>query len=739
MDKLSIFTLTHRRAVVAIAVALVLAGGGALALLLPNVSEQYEAPGLPAYDANSRIIDAYGTGGRERPYVPVITLPEGVSVDSPGVAGTLARMFDAVERDAHARVASYANTGDRRFVGDGGRVTYALVFGNPVEQGGIPGSALGEGAELDGLVDAAIRPHLPPGASLHVTGLDQLATGEDTGGLDVPVKLLITLAAAALVLAWVFRSKLAFVPLLIAFVAIPVSYLGVLVMSLFADIHETTVTMAPLFGIGIAIDYALIMVTRWREQWAGGADPDAAVHQAMSTAGKAIVLSSLVVAAGLLTMVVLPIPLLRSLGIGGMTVTAASALVSLTLLPIVLARTGRRLDRDRENAARGNAAPGNAARGDIAHGADRDADASRMWTSFARKVVRHRKIAAAGATAVLGALAVIGSGIDVNVPVTANLDHDGPGHDGLVALTSAGIPSGTLYAFDVHVPAGTGPDSVVDAITALPGVHTVAAPTGEAWRRDGSAVVTVLPVDDGGTEAGRRTIEQVIAAVPDGVGVGGYTAQQLDFADVTYGAFGWMLAILSVVSYLMLARAFRSLLLPLKAVLMNLLSLGAVIGAMVVLWQWGWGTEALLGIQPDGVVGTFLPVTIFAFLFGLSMDYEVFILARMREEYDRTGDTGEAVIRGVGRTGRLVTAAAAILFFSFAAMATGGELDVAMFASGMALGIALDATVIRAVLVPATVAMMGKWNWWLPAWAAKLLRVEPSPVRSGKTPVHASP
>ncbi|MBB5808104.1 RND superfamily putative drug exporter [Saccharothrix ecbatanensis] len=720
MEKLSIFTLAHRRLVVVITVALALAGGGALALLLPNVSEQYEAPGLPAYDANSQIIETYGTGGRERPYVPVITLPEGVSVDTPGVAETLTRMFDAVERDTHARVASYVNTGDRRFVGEGGRVTYALVFGNPVEQGGIPGSALGEGAELDGLVDAAIRPHLPPGASLEVTGLDQLATGEDTGGLNVLVKLLITLGAAVLVLAWVFRSKLAFVPLLIAFVAIPVSYLGVLVMSLFADIHETTVTMAPLFGIGIAIDYALIMVTRWREQWAGGADPDTAVHQAMATAGKSIVFSSLVVAAGLLTMVVLPIPLLRSLGIGGMMVTAASALVSLTLLPIVLARTGRRLDR-----------------GNVARGADREANASRVWTSFARKVVRHRRIAAAGATVVLGTLAVVALGININVPVTSNLDHDGPGHDGLVALTSVGIPSGTLYAFDVHVPSGTSPDSVVSTIAALPGVHTVAAPTGEAWRRDGSAVVTVLPVDDGGTEAGRRTIEQVISAVPDGVGVGGYTAQQIDFADVTYGAFGWMLALLSVVSYIMLARAFRSLLLPLKAVLMNLLSLGAVIGSMVVLWQWGWGTEALLGIQPDGVVGTFLPVTIFAFLFGLSMDYEVFILARMREEYDRTGDTDEAVILGIGRTGRLVTAAAAILFFSFAAMATGGELDVAMFASGMALGIVLDATVIRSVLVPATVAMMGRWNWWLPNWAARVLRVEPSPLRSERVPVHA--
>jgi putative drug exporter of the RND superfamily len=690
MRRLSKFTLAHRRLIGAVTLILALAGGGALALMLPNVSEAYDAPGLPAYEANHRITSTYGTGGRERPFVPVITLPEGTTVDTPGTTEALRRAFEAVPG---ARVVSYVDTGDRDFVS--GRVTFGLVFGNPVEQGGIPGSALGEGVELDERIDAAMRPHLPPASTLHITGLDQLATGEDAGGLNVPVKLSITVAAAILVLAWVFRSSLAFVPLLVSFIAIPISFLGVLVLSLFIEIHETTLTMAPLFGIGIAIDYALILVTRWREERARGADAETAVHQAMATAGHAILFSSFAVAIGLITMIVLPIPFLRSLGLGGTMVTAASALVTLTLLPILLAR--RQITSNRE------AQPG------------------RTWTSLARTMVRHRKIAAAGAAAVLGALALAALNLNLNVPVTANLDHSGPGHDGLVALTDAGIPSGVLTAFDVYVP--TDPDRLASTIAALPGVHTVAAPTGPMWRRDGSALLTVLPVDEGGTEAGAQTIRRVIDAVPDGVMVGGYVPQQMDFVDSTYSAFPWMLALLSIVSYVMLARAFRSLLLPLKAILLNLLSLGAVFGAMVIFWQWGWGTEALLGIQPDGVVGTFLPVTIFAFLFGLSMDYEVFILARIREEYDRTGDTHEAVVRGISRTGRLVTSAAAILFFSFAAMATGGELDVTMFASGMALGILLDATIVRSVLVPATVAMMGRWNWWLPPWAARLLRV----------------
>jgi RND superfamily putative drug exporter len=712
MQRLSKFTLAHRRLIVGVTLVLTVAGGGALVLLLPNVTETYDAPGLPAYEANRQIVSSYGTGGRERPFVPVITLPVGETVDTSGVADALRRSFDAVARETPARVVSYIDNRDRGFVGDGGRVTFGLVFGNPVEQGGIPGSALGEGVDLDESISAAMRPHLPPGATMHVTGLDQLATGEDTGGLNVPVKLLITIGAAILILAWMFRSWLAFVPLLVSFVAIPVSFLGVLALSAFTDIHETTVTMAPLFGIGIAVDYALILVTRWREEQAHGADSETAVHLAMGTAGNAILFSSVAVAIGLVTMIVLPISFLRSLGLGGTMVVAASALITLTLLPIVLAGTGRRLDRMRSGQF-----------------ADREARASRTWTALARMVVRHRRVAAAGSAAVLAALSVVALGMNLNAPVTANLDHSGPGHDGLVALTGAGIPSGTLTAFDVYVPPRTDPDAVAATVNALPGIHTVAAPTDAAWRRDGTAVITVLPVDEGGTETGRQTIQRVLDSVPDGVMVGGYIPQQIDFVDHTYGAFVWMLVLLSLVTYLMLARAFRSLLLPLKAILLNLLSLGAVFGAMVIVWQWGWGTEALLGIQPDGVVGTFLPVTIFAFLFGLSMDYEVFILARMREEYDATGDTHEAVVRGIGRTGRLVTSAAAILFFSFAAMATGGELDVAMFASGMALGIILDATLVRSVLVPATVAMMGRWNWWLPPWAARLLRVPPSVPR----------
>ena len=716
MDKLCSFVLGRKRLVRMIVILLLLAGGGAIALLIPNMDERNAYPGLAGYKANQKIMETYGNGGYERPFVPVVTLPEGQRADSPATTQAIGRAFADAAEKVDARVVSYADTGDEAFLGEGGRTTFGLVFGGPVEQGGLPGSALGEAPELGPLISEAMRAELPPGSEVRVTGLDALATGADQGGLNVPVKLIVTIGAAIVVLLYVFRSALAFVPLLTALVAVPISFLGLLAASPFISVHETTVIMLPLFGIGIAIDYALILVTRWREEEAKGHHGDDAVRRAMATSGHAIVFSAGAVAIGLVTMVLLPIPLLRSLGVGGMMVTAASALVSLTLLPLLLSSSGRRLEKRREA---GRERPG----------LEREASAGRFWTAVAERVIRFRWLTAALAGGVLVVLSVTALGLNLSVPTTDRLAESGPGREGLTALTDAGVPSGTLTSFDVYVPGGTDPAEVADTLRATDGVYAVAAPDTDAWRADGSAVITVLPEHEGGATAGEDTIARVVGAVPDGTLVGGNVTQQIDYVDVTYTAFPWMLAVLSLVTFVMLARAFRSLILPLKAIVLNLLSLGAVLGAMVILWQWGWGTEALLGIKPDGSIGTFVPVTIFAFLYGLSMDYEVFILARMREEYDRTGSTREAVVRGVGRTGRLVTCAALILFCSFASMASGGELDVSIFASGIALGIIIDATLIRGLLVPAVVAMMGKWNWWLPAGAARLLRVEPSPLR----------
>ena len=191
-----------------------------------------------------------------------------------------------------------------------------------------------------------------------------------------------------------------------------------------------------------------------------------------------------------------------------------------------------------------------------------------------------------------------------------------------------------------------------------------------------------------------------------------------------------MVALIAILTFLLLARAFRSLVLPLKAVILNLLSVAAAWGIMVLVWQKGYGSEAIWGIEATRSITEWIPVMVFAFLFGVSMDYQVFIISRMREAYDRTGSTQTAVVEGIGRTGRLVTSASLILALAFIALSASPGTEIKIFATALAAGILIDATLIRGMLVPATVAILERWNWWLPHWPARVLRVKPSPIRS---------
>jgi putative drug exporter of the RND superfamily len=268
-------------------------------------------------------------------------------------------------------------------------------------------------------------------------------------------------------------------------------------------------------------------------------------------------------------------------------------------------------------------------------------------------------------------------------------------------------------------------------------VRAVSAPGG-AWSDGERAVVDVFASSDTNSNDGRTAVDAV-RATADGLpatGVGGQTALTIDWVDSVYASFPLMLGLISLITFLLLARAFRSLVLPAKAIVMNLLSVFATWGVMALVWQHGFGTELLFGAEPTGAVAFWAPIIVFAFIYGLSMDYEVFILARMREEYDRTGATDEAVVRGIGSTGRLVTSAALIVFLAFAAMGTASELDVMILATGLAAGVLLDALVVRTLLVPATVSLLGRWNWWMPEPARKALRLRPRPPQPPPEPAY---
>jgi putative drug exporter of the RND superfamily len=426
----------------------------------------------------------------------------------------------------------------------------------------------------------------------------------------------------------------------------------------------------------------------------------------MQHAGSAVVFSGTTVAISLLALLVVPIPFLRSIGIAGLLIALVSVAVAITLLPVVLATIGPRLDWPRNQ---------------------RDARPSRAWSAWARLVVRHRWAAAVTSIAVLAALGVAASTIQLGNPRADSFAQAGPARAGLDKLQDSGIGTGPLTPFDALVRSGD-PEAVAEAVRKVEGVQSAVAPAD--WRREGTALVVVFPTADGSSADGRATLDRIRAAtLPGQATIGGEAAQGADFIEAVYANFPLMLALICVLTFVLLARAFRSLILPLKAVLLNLLSIGAAWGLIVLVFQEGFGSDEIWGIEATRAINVEMPIVIFAFLFGISMDYQVFIISRMREAYNRTRSTSTAVVEGIGRTGRLVTSAALILGLAFVAFSAQPGTEVKIFATALGGGILIDATIIRGVLAPAVVALLGRWNWWLPDWAARLLRVEPSRVQ----------
>ncbi|MGZ8633934.1 MAG: MMPL family transporter [Solirubrobacteraceae bacterium] len=707
MSSLTRWVLAHKRFVVVGWIALTIAGVAASGPASDRLTNASSVPDKEGWETTSAIAARYDgdPDSSSRALLPVVTLPAGTTVDSPGVKAQLAAV-DARLRKAlpQARIASFGSTGNRAFVSKDGRTFFALAYPRPPAR-----SDWGENPEAAQAAARALRGVTVAGQPVPVTGFDALA--EDSGESDGPgvlVEALIGGFGALLVLIFVFASALAVVPLLMAVVAIMTTFVPLLGLTAVADVSPLVQFLIVLIGLGVAIDYSLLVVSRWREERAHGAQGEEAVQRAMETAGRAVVFSGITVAIGLLALIALPLPFLRSMGYGGMLIPIVSVLVAITLLPVVLAKAGQRLDWPHRRS---------------------DDNASRAWTRWAEAVARRRWLAAAAGVAVIAALALAATDLQLGSSDADTVAQSGDAKTALVALEKAGIGEGALLPHEILIEGGADPERVAAAVGAVDGVHGAVAPAAPEWRRGGTALVEAIPIPDGGVSAGKDTLDGVreaAHAVGPGVRVGGEPAANADFIDAVYGGFPLMIALIAVTTFILLARAFRSLLLPAKAIVLNVLSVAAAWGVMVLIWQKGYGSELFWGIPATGSIPSWLPLMAFAFLFGLSMDYEVFILSRMREEYDRTGSTELAVVRGIGRTGRLVTSAALILFLAFTALASGPGTDLKMFATALATGILVDATVIRALVVPAVVLLMGRWNWWLPHVPARLLRVEPS-------------
>ena len=693
------FVLRHRRWVIVGWLLVVVAGVALVQRTNDRLVIDFSLPGQPGTQTANQIDREFHSGGKTAPYVVTVTMGAGQTVA--GREGEIGSAFaNIAQKVRDTRIVDEANTGDAKaFRTKDGRTAYALVF-YPFAHN--PAAALPTDQIRNALKQAA-----PAGSTVGLTGEDALAVGDSSGGNGVLAEVGLGALGALAVLAFVFASFLAFLPLVVAAVSILTTFILLLPLTYVTDVSFIVEFLVALIGLGVAIDYSLILVNRWREERDKGNTNHDAVVTAMETAGHAVVFSGCTVAIGLLALVVLPVPFMRSIGLGGALIPLASVLTTITLTPAILGGIGPRIDWPR-----------------IRH----ENNASRAWSRWARAVVRRRYVAAGAALLILGALFGSFLGIRIGLASSSSLAKSGSAYDTLQVLRHGGVPTGVLTPMEVLVDDASA-SQVATAAGQVQGVRAAVVPHGDGTVRDGHRIVLVLPAKEtvnSATIAPVRHVKDVVDNQPGVIGVAGTGADQIDFLKAVYGNFPLMLAIIAVLTIILLARAFRSILLPIKAVLLNLVSLAATLGFMVLFWQSGHGSDALFGVSPTGAVTFWIPLMVFAFLFGLSMDYEVFILARIREEYDRGETTDAAVITGIGRTGRLITSAALILFLAFVALASGPGTDLKTFATALGFGILLDATVVRSLLVPALVSMFGRWNWWLPERVARVLRVAPS-------------
>ena len=714
MDGLTTWVRRHRLLVGLLWLAITVVG----IVLAPSVSGRLKSGNhlhSAAYTADVQIAKQYG-GATSDPAVLTLNAPTGQSMQTPTVQAELQAVDTALAKAAPTvRVVSYASTGSATLIGTGGASTIVLVY--PPHDGDDMDTTT-----IDTLTKAATT--AAPNLTVHGTSLKALASGTtSTGGNSTVLsELLVGALGALIVLAWVFGSFLALLPLIMALVSVLTMQLFIYgltyVVPSSSPLNPAVQYIAALLGLGLSIDYSLLVVTRWREERAAGMSNDEAIRAAMKRAGHSVWFSGLVASLGLFALIVVPNSMVRGIGLAGLFIPSTATLVALTLLPVVLSKVGPKMDWPRRKSA---------------------GRTSRFWTWWAQRVIRNRITAAVLGLGILGVLAGVAATINISQPTSSALASSGTYTDGLHALAADGFSSGVLTTVPVYVPHAGDAAGIVHSLSTVSSLRGAVAPTDAAWRVGGSAVVIAIPQHEVGSSQSGSAVSDIRHTVGKSELVGGEGALAVAEVNSTYGAFPLLFALVALVTFLLLARGLKSILLPLKAVLLNALSVAASYGILVLVFQHGIGMQALWGTKSYGAVDRLAPVLIFGFLFGVSMDYEVFILSRVREGYDRTKSTHAGIVEGISRTGRLVTSAALILFFALASLSTANDITVRQIAAGLASGVLLDAVVVRMLLLPALVSLFGKWNWWMPDWAARLLRLpaddEAEPPLSERIPV----
>jgi RND superfamily putative drug exporter len=739
----------RRRLVAGLWVAVLIIGGAVSGAVGNAFRDEFNLPDVESRTGFDILDDNFG--GQGTGVVGTIVFRADQGVDDPEVRAEMQALFDEVaEIDDVTRVESpYAEGGERQIASEGpseGLIAFANVE--------MPD-------DIDFPRANEIRDEIIA-ATPEIEGVDVEMGGYIFAEFEEPSSEILGLAFAIVILIAAFGSVLAMgLPVGVALFGIGLGTTIIGLLSNVLTIPDFATFLGIMIGLGVGIDYALLIVTRYREQLHTGHTVRESVAIALDTAGRSVLFAGTTVVISLLGMLLMGVSFVQGLAVGAASVVAVSVVASLTLLPALIGFAGERVELTRR---RGLIAAGLVAVALVGVGLKipvlafvagplalvvllaglfvgplkrevplrrpkpRRETAAYRWS----RLIQHRPWTAAlvGAT-VLVVLALPVLGLRLGFSDESNFADDtttkqaydllvegfGPGFNGPMIL-AAELPEGTTPA-DLA--------DITEAVAADPGVAYVSdaipndpdAPSAVMW----NLVPTSAPQDQATTDTVDRIRGEVLPPVEQAAGVDvsvtGMVAVNLDFSDYLSSRLPLFFAAVLTLSFLLLMVVFRSLLVPLKAVIMNLLSIGAAYGIAVALFQWGWLSD-ITGVQP-APIEPWVPMMLFAIVFGLSMDYEVFLLSRVREEWHRTGDSRTSVADGLAATAKVITAAAAIMVFVFGSFILENDRVVKLMGTGLATAILLDATIVRMLLVPATMELLGDRNWWLPRWLDRIL------------------
>jgi RND superfamily putative drug exporter len=705
MSALARWCYQHRIAVVGLWVVLLLALGGASAVAGTSYSEEFSLPGTESTKAlellQAQLPDSSGDSDQ------IVVHVDSGSVKDAAVQQKVSGMLAQVEKlpSVSGVTSMYSEQGAGQISADG-KTAYATVqFDKLANELALP--------DIEKVVDTA-QAARGDGLQVELGGQAiQEATQAPPGSSE-----LIGIVAAAIILFLAFGSLLGMLlPLLVALAGVGSGLLAVGLLSHGVTLSSIAPTLAALIGLGVGIDYALFIVTRHRAGLQGGLSPEEAAVRAVNTSGRAVLFAGGTVVIALLGLLVLRLNFLNGLGIGSAVAVAFTILAALTLLPAMLGFFGNRLISKKQ-------------RQSLITDGPRVAGASGVWARWAVFVGRHKAVFSIVALVAIVLMSIptlsirLGSSDAGNdkADTTTRKAYDlladgfGPGFNGTLQLVGEVATPADSQAFT----------KLLDTVKSTDGVAAVSPLPSKPGATVAIAIVvpTTAPQDEATNELIDRLRDDVVPAAEQGntmqVYVGGSTAIFKDFAGVLTSKLPLFLGVIIALGCLLLMIAFRSILVPLTAAVMNVFAAAASFGVVVAIFQWGWGSS-FLNLGGAGPVEAFVPVIMLAILFGLSMDYQVFLVSRMHEEWTHTRDNERAIRIGQAETGRVITAAALIMIFVFGAFILDGQRVIAEFGIGLAAAVAIDAFILRTVLVPALMHLFGPANWWLPGWLDRIL------------------